>query len=135
MFILIDCRMNKFRQVFSNKNVSVIGMIHVGALPGMVYIDVLIRLINKTLFFFLLLSGTPCYQGSVTKLIDQACLEAQIYQSCQVVSSLNIVTSLCFTESDLIKIIFFNSVLIIIFIEINHESLFSYHAYDFRMVF
>ncbi|KAF4521374.1 hypothetical protein B566_EDAN006963 [Ephemera danica] len=53
-------KMLKFKQLF-NKRLSVIGMIHVGALPG-----------------------TPCYEGSVSKLIDRACEEAEIYQSCHI---------------------------------------------------
>ncbi|XP_060519471.1 uncharacterized protein F13E9.13, mitochondrial [Cylas formicarius] len=49
--------MLKFKDIFSRK-CSVIGMIHVGALPG-----------------------TPSYAGDINKLVSKACKEAQIYLS------------------------------------------------------
>ncbi|XP_067015843.2 uncharacterized protein F13E9.13, mitochondrial isoform X1 [Anabrus simplex] len=52
--------MLRFRQVFSKMKCNVIGMIHVGALPG-----------------------SPCYEGSVQKLVDDACEEAERYKACE----------------------------------------------------
>ncbi|XP_067015844.2 uncharacterized protein F13E9.13, mitochondrial isoform X2 [Anabrus simplex] len=54
--------MLRFRQVFSKMKCNVIGMIHVGALPG-----------------------SPCYEGSVQKLVDDACEEAERYKACELI--------------------------------------------------
>lgn len=35
------------------------------------------------------IAGSPRYQGSVQKIVDQACKEAEIYAKCNVVSSSN----------------------------------------------
>ncbi|CAH0547502.1 unnamed protein product [Brassicogethes aeneus] len=48
--------MNKFRQLFNQKKCSVIGMVHVNALPG-----------------------TPLFSGSVDEIVSKACKETEIY--------------------------------------------------------
>ncbi|XP_075230052.1 uncharacterized protein F13E9.13, mitochondrial [Lycorma delicatula] len=53
--------MFRFQQLFPKKKCIIIGMIHIGALPG-----------------------TPCYKGSVEKLIEKACSEAEVYKKCSV---------------------------------------------------
>ncbi|PSN37376.1 Uncharacterized protein F13E9.13 [Blattella germanica] len=51
--------MLRFHKVFGGKKCNVIGMVHIGALPG-----------------------TPCYGGSIQRLLDNACKEAEIYRDC-----------------------------------------------------
>lgn len=53
--------MNRFRNIFNTK-CSVIGMIHLNALPG-----------------------TPNYGGSVQKIVDKALNELDIYEKCDIV--------------------------------------------------
>ncbi|CAB0012632.1 unnamed protein product [Nesidiocoris tenuis] len=48
--------MNRFLNVFTRSKPAIVGMIHVGALPG-----------------------SPRYEGSVDALVDSACREAEIY--------------------------------------------------------
>ncbi|XP_073973272.1 uncharacterized protein F13E9.13, mitochondrial [Rhodnius prolixus] len=50
--------MNKLKALFNNR---IIGMIHVGALPG-----------------------SPKFEGSIDRLVDKACEEAELYKICQV---------------------------------------------------
>ncbi|XP_059485790.1 uncharacterized protein F13E9.13, mitochondrial [Neocloeon triangulifer] len=53
--------MLRFRKIFNVDRVAVIGMIHVDALPG-----------------------TPLFGGSVTRLIEKACRDAQVYKKSNV---------------------------------------------------
>ncbi|XP_049829809.1 uncharacterized protein F13E9.13, mitochondrial isoform X1 [Schistocerca gregaria] len=57
--------MQRFHRLF-NQKCNVIGMIHVGALPGTVQIR------------------TPNYRGSVSEITENACKDAEIYMKCEV---------------------------------------------------
>uniref|UniRef100_A0A146LZV3 Uncharacterized protein F13E9.13, mitochondrial n=1 Tax=Lygus hesperus TaxID=30085 RepID=A0A146LZV3_LYGHE len=50
--------MDKFKRLFSRMSPSIIGMVHLGALPG-----------------------SPMYRGSVAQIVENACSEAEIYKN------------------------------------------------------
>lgn len=84
--------MLRFRELFPKRACSIIGMIHVGALPGTRYIFLFIYFLykNKTWnveniikIYFL---GTPKYNGNMKEIIKNALREAMIYKDCQVVN-------------------------------------------------
>lgn len=77
--------MQRFQQVFGSKSFSVIGMIHVKALPGTSIVDIIctVHLVfNQTN----IATGTPKYDGNFNAIIEQARHEANIYRKHKIVS-------------------------------------------------
>lgn len=78
--------MQRFHQVFGTKLFSVIGMIHVRALPGLFNLFIAIRNNDVEFLIEIFPTGTPKYDGNFNAIVEQARHEANIYKKHNVVS-------------------------------------------------